>query len=181
MIVDFFTGLQANILARGFTGPVSLGLAAIAGQDDPTAGRVVCYPTIDPIGPTTRVGGNPRARKARLASLETHVWGPVAIDNTGAIDSVQSLRNAETLLNIVINAAMDLAVGTSQFTEIRWDERTAVARAGWLAIFTMQIEVPIVDTTWSSIPATTSAHVRSVFLAPDGGEAINSPTCTAET
>jgi hypothetical protein len=178
MIVDFFQGLQTGIAARGFHGPVSLGLAAIAGQDDPTAGRVVCYPTNDPINPTTRIGGNPRARRTRMASLETHVWGPVAISQDGAIDSVQSLRNAESLLNVVINAAMDLAVGTIQFSAIQWDERTAVARAGWLAILTITVEVPIVDTTFTTVSAPPlKAIIDDVFVRPDGTVAADSPSC----
>jgi hypothetical protein len=181
MIVDFFTAWATRIAQRGFTGPVVLGLQGIAGQDDPTVGRVVAYPTTDPLTPTTRVGGNPRARRTRNASLEVHCWGAVALNAAGEIDQVQSLRNCESLLNTTITSALDIATGTIDFSPIAWNEDTAIARAGWLAVYTLNVEIPITDTTYTVVtgPAGVHAVTTDKFLLPNGAPAVNAPSCGA--
>jgi len=182
MIADFFVGLQTAIAARGFSGPVQLGARYLAGQTSPTAGRVVCVLSRDTIGPTTRVGGNPRSRLTRYGALQIHCWGPAAFSNTGALDDVQSLRNAEALVQVVCNAARDIATGTLVISEVDWSpsEETAVMKAGYLAIMSMTVEIPVVDTTFPTSPTGAGAPTLVAwdhFLPPVGATGATGPSC----
>lgn len=187
MLADFFSGLQAQIAARGFAGPVQLGARYLAGQTSPTAGRVVCVLTRETVGPTTRAGGNPRARLTRFGGLSIHCWGPAAFGVSGALDDVQSLRNAEALVATVCNAARDIATGTLAITEVDWtpSEETAVMKAGYLAIVQLAVEIPIVDITYpqsatgSGMP-TIDAHNYLVRIAGPTGPA-SGPSCGSGT
>ncbi len=177
MISDFVTGLGTALAARGCGSPVVFGLETLASQTDPTLGRVACVLSKDAIGATTRIGGSPRARRTRFATLDVHVWGPVVFDVNGARLATASLAAAEALLHAVINAALDVATGTISFDDVTWDTRTAVARAGYLATFALHVEVPIVDVTYPAPPSGTVAVLRDTFTAPNGDEATTSPSC----
>lgn len=183
MLADFFAGMQTAIAARGFAGPVQLGARYLAGQTSPTAGRVVCVLGRETIGPTTRAGGNPRARLTRFGALSVHCWGPAAFGLTGAMDDIQSLRNAETLVQTVCNAARDIATGTLAITSVDWtpSEETAVMKAGYLAIIEMAVEIPIVDVTYATSPTGAGAPVvnaHNFFLPPAGATgSASGPTC----
>jgi len=187
MIADFFAGLQQVIAARGFAGPVQLGARYLAGQTSPTAGRMVCLLGRETIGPTTRVGDNPRSRLTRYGALSIHCWGPVAFTNTGALDDVQSLRNAEALVQTVCNAARDIATGTLAITEVDWtpSEETAIAKAGYLAIVQLAVEIPIVDVTYATSPTGAGAptvNAYNHYLPPVGATGpVIGPSCGSAT
>lgn len=180
MLADFFVGLKIAIQARGFTGPVQLGRKYLAGQDDPTAGRVVCVLARDPVTPTTRIGGNPRSRITRMGAFEIHVWGQVSIDGNGLVDDVQSLRNAENLVQLVINGIRDNATGTSTIEAVDWSQsvETPIMRAGYMAIVTMTVEIPMVDTTYPNAPAPPNQPIPNVYdhFTLNGAPATG-PTC----
>ena len=182
MIADFFDGFAAACLARGFTGPVLLGRRYLAGQDDPTAGRIVCVLARDVVGPTTRIGGNPRARATRNAALEIHVWGALSIAN-GVTNDVQSLRNAEALVQVAINAIKDNATGTSVIDDVDWSrsEETPIMRASYLAVISMRVEVPVVDSTYGLSPAPPNQPIPQLhdFFTLNGVHA-SGPECGAE-
>lgn len=179
MLADFFNGFAAACLARGFTGPVLLGRRYLAGQDNPTAGRIVCVLARDIVGPTTRVGGNPRSRATRNAALEMHVWGALSIAN-GIVNDVQSLRNAESLVSVAINAIKDNATGTSEIDSVDWSqsEETPIMRASYLAVISMRVEIPIVDTTYTLSPAPPNQPVPNVLdrFTLNGAIAVG-PSC----
>lgn len=182
MLVDFFLGLQTAIAARGYTGPVQLGARYLAGQTSPTAGRVVCVLARDQVVPTTRVGGNPRSRLTRMGALSVHVWGPVAFQAGGDMADQQSLRNAESLVSLVINAARDVATGTIDISEVDWtiSEETPNMKAGYLGIIQMAVEIPVVDVTWPVSPGGEDAPVpvsHNAFVPPVGQLSATGPTC----
>ena len=182
MLADFFDGFKLACQARGFTGPVLLGKRWLAGQDDPTAGRIVCVLGRDTVGPTTRVGGNPRSRATRNAALEIHVWGALAI-TAGVVDDVQSLRNTESLVQLAINAIRDNATGTSEVSDVDWgqSEETPIMRASYLATISMTVEVPVVDTTYGKSPSPPNQPVPVLhdYFTLNGHHA-SGPECGAE-
>jgi len=187
MLADFFAGMQTAIAARGFAGPVQLGARYLAGQTSPTAGRVVCVLGRETVGPTTRVGDNPRSRLTRYGALSIHCWGPAAFGVSGAMDDIQSLRNAETLVQVVCNAARDIATGTLMVTSVDWtpSEETAVMKAGYLAIVEMAVEIPIVDVTWPLSPtgaAMPTIRAHNYYLPPAGATGpATGPECGSGT
>jgi hypothetical protein len=182
MLADFFAGMQVAIAARGFTGPVQLGSRYLSGQTSPTAGRVVCVLGRETVGPTTRVGDNPRSRLTRYGALSIHCWGPAAFGTTGALDDVQSLRNAEALVQTVANAARDIATGTLLISEIDWtpSEEIGVVKAGYLAIMQLAVEIPIVDVTYPMSPTGVGQPVVNAwnhYLPPVGATGATGPSC----
>lgn len=183
MLADFFDGLKTAVAARGFAGPVQLGARYLAGQTSPLAGRVVCVLGREAVQPTTRVGGSPRSRLTRMGALSVHCWGPMIVDAGGAMKDVDSLRSAEALVSAVCNAARDVATGTIQITSVDWtpSEETPIAKAGYLAIVEMAVEIPIVDVTWPTAPGGAHApvpHAWNHYTPPAGsGHAITGPAC----
>lgn len=176
MISDFITAFAAALLARGYTAPVKLGTRYLSEQSDPTLGRVVFVLGTDPIGPTTRVGGNPRSRRTRLAQLHVHVWGAV-VDTADVRDDLPSLLAAETLLHGTVNAAMDVAVGTTTFGSVEWRVASSDMYAGYLGIYDLTVEIPIVDTTAPTSPTDPPPDVVSSNTFTLGGTGASGPTC----
>ena len=173
MLVDFFEGFAAAVAARGFTGPVLLSRQGIARQTDPRLGRIVCVLGREAVGPTIRIGGNPRQVATRAGFFEMHIWGALA-ETDGVRDDVQSLRNAEALVQTAINAVKDCAVGTSTIDSCDWtrSEETTTVRAGWLAVLTMTVDVPIVDVTYPVSPPGPDApavDAAVILVGPNGG------------
>lgn len=176
MLADFFDGFKDAMLARGFTGPVLLFKQQVARQDSATTGRVVCVLGRDGVSAPTLVGANPRAVAQRNGYLEMHVWGAVAQLPGGLTDFVQSLRNAENLVQTVINAIKDNAVGTSTIDGVDWSksEETPFMKAGYLAVIPMTVQVPVVDVTYPVSPTGPSGPRLPLdgfvhLIGPSGG------------
>jgi hypothetical protein len=168
---------KAAMIARGATAvQVYLQRKAIAGQDDPTTGRVVFVPTSDEITPPSFAGGNPRSRRDRVCGAELHVWGAVA-DQTSATQDTVNFANAESLLHTVINSLLDISNAMVTMGPAAWDTRTPIAAAGYLVVMPIAIRIPVTDVTYDVSPDTTAAQVTTQLIKHDGDPGTDAPGC----
>lgn len=124
-------------------GGLLLGYEALAEHGAPP--RVVVVPPRDTFGASDQNGANPQPIRSRLMGLEWHVWGATYDDALRLADEVMvSLDKAATGLWEAVSAT--------------WQKGTLVNVYGREYILTTTVELPIVDTPWTTVSEVVDAN-----------------------
>jgi hypothetical protein len=184
-LVEIVNYLRENFLARSCPVPIYLGEQFVHDHAEPS--RIVIVPSSDTFGPKSPsalpVAGqnflNPRPIATRSVSATANIWAgaPPQQDPQKQLDADFLVLDA--LINVFLAALNAVATGITTIGAGTNTVGQAVhARRGLVYELQFQINVPIVDTPWPSIPVecsqtyTTEQVTGAIAIQEtfDGGE-----------
>ncbi len=122
---------QANV---GRTPALALLIGEKHKAENGVPPRIVWVPVSESFGPAKKIGGNPRAVRTRLATVECEVWGA-------------DLATTEQMINDIIFAAHTaLGHGWYEVQSGRWKTEGELRALGYECALTWTFEIPVVGT-----------------------------------